>query len=193
MREDESTGCVEQFFRNRRSVPVLTEPGPSRADLERALACAQTAPDHARLNPWRFDVFAGEGRQLLAEAYVRGLRLAQPEQDEAFFDRLAKMPFRAPVIIMAVCSHQSHPKVPPHEQMIAAALATYQVQCVLSELGYGSIWRTGPVAESREVARELGLADHETIVGYLYVGTPAGEPPQRAVIDAIERTRFHGI
>ncbi len=42
-------------------------------------------------------------------------------------------------------------------------------------LGFGAIWRSGWPMYSQLVAQKLGLAAHESIVGFLYVGTIARE------------------
>ena len=41
-------------------------------------------------------------------------------------------------------------------------------------LGYGAMWRTGALAFDRKFMRSLGLAEHEHIVGFLYIGSVAG-------------------
>ena len=40
--------------------------------------------------------------------------------------------------------------------------------------GLGSMWRTGSKAYHETVREGLGVAAHEKIVGFLYLGTPCG-------------------
>ena len=52
----------------RSSAVRLVEPGPGRAELRRILAAGVRAPDHGRLQPWRFRVLEGDARRGLGEA-----------------------------------------------------------------------------------------------------------------------------
>ena len=42
-------------------------------------------------------------------------------------------------------------------------------------LGVGAYWRTGSLAYSPEVQRLLKMSENEKIVGFIYLGTPAGK------------------
>ena len=61
----------------RRSVKpaTMTGPGPSEAELQQILTIAARVPDHKKLAPWRFVVFAGPARaafgEILAEICAR--------------------------------------------------------------------------------------------------------------------------
>lgn len=47
----------------------------------------------------------------------------------------------------------------------------------LQSAGYGVMWRTGNLAYHPDVARGLGLGDHEVITGFLYTGTVSSYKP----------------
>ena len=44
-------------------------------------------------------------------------------------------------------------------------------------LGIGAVWRTGDFAFDRNVHQQLGLAEQDQIIGFLYVGTPSVQAP----------------
>ena len=46
-------------------------------------------------------------------------------------------------------------------------------------LGYGAQWLTGWPAYDREVARWLGLGEHERIAGFIHIGMPKLDAPER--------------
>jgi len=46
----------------------------------------------------------------------------------------------------------------------------------LQAKGFGGIWRTGDMATNAVVKEHLAVQKHESIVGFLYIGTPVGEP-----------------
>ena len=67
---------VINWIKSRRSIGNLTIPAPRRDQIEAAIACAMTAPDHKKLQPWRFIVTEGQkrhdfGRALLAAAQAK--------------------------------------------------------------------------------------------------------------------------
>ncbi len=45
--------------------------------------------------------------------------------------------------------------------------------------GFGGIWRTGTYAQLDFVKQALELGEDDEIVGFLYLGTPSGEPAKR--------------
>ena len=51
-------------------------------------------------------------------------------------------------------------------------------------LGFGAQWLTGWPAYDEPVLRMLGLAGHERIAGFIHIGTPAQQVPERERPDA---------
>jgi hypothetical protein len=45
----------------------------------------------------------------------------------------------------------------------------------------GAMWRTGNASYSGEVARTLGLDEHEQVVAMIYLGRPAAERPSALI------------
>ena len=83
---------------------------------------------------------------------------------------------RTPLLIVAAAEiTEGHPKVPPIEQIISAAAATEHVLLALHALGYGAMLVTGPNAYAPEVKAGLGLAAKDAIIGFILVGSRAGE------------------
>jgi nitroreductase len=46
-------------------------------------------------------------------------------------------------------------------------------------LGYGAQWLTGWAAYDKNAAALLGLADNEQVIGFVHIGTPQIEVPDR--------------
>ncbi|ARZ71038.1 putative Nitroreductase [Streptomyces albireticuli] len=103
--------------------------------------------------------------------------------DPADRERTAAKALRAPLLISVVLCPQDHPKVPRWEQLAATVCAVQTLILLLHERGWGSIWRTGALADAPPVRRVLGLAGTEQSLGWLYIGTsdarrpPAPRPP----------------
>ena len=172
----------------RNSAPKLTAPGPDAAALEQMFAAALRAPDHAWLQPRRFLVVAGEERESLGQVFLNALLAANPEADQAARDKAANAPLRAPLLVVVICRYSEHPKVPHQEQILSAGCAAHAMLLAAEAQGYAGIWRTGAYVEDASVAAELGLADNEQIIGFLYFGTREGRAkplPERKVEDYV--------
>lgn len=173
---------IAELIQTRTSQGKLVVPAPDAQVLREAFACALRAPDHRVLRPWRYLVIAGEGLQRLGELYADAVRQENPALDAQEAERLHKMPLRAPLIVVAITSHRDDPKVPHEEQVLSTGAAVQNFLLALHARGFGSMWRTGPLAENATVKRGLGLAAHESIAGFIYVGTPPGEARRPSVL-----------
>ncbi|THF62752.1 nitroreductase family protein [Pseudothauera rhizosphaerae] len=161
----------------RRSHHHLGAPAPDDAALELMLRAALRVPDFGHLRPYRFLAARGEGLDRLGEAMRRAaLAAGQPEKRIA---RAPRMPHRAPLVLVVVASPRASATVPLFDQQLCAGCTVLTLQLAARALGYGGIWRSGWWMYDRGFHRELGLAEEEQIVGFLYLGTPvegADEP-----------------
>lgn len=160
----------------RQSCNKLTEPAPNPAQWQVIQQAALRAPDHARLRPWRFLVIDGAGRERLGELMVALLLEDKPGASLDEQQRARAKPLRAPMIVVAIASTQTHPKVPAMEQVLSAGCAVHAMLLAAFAQGLGGIWRTGPLASDTRLHAGLGMTAGETIVGFLYLGTPDGSP-----------------
>jgi len=156
----------------------LAEPGPSASLLEKILAAAARAPDHGRMQPWRFLVIEGAARDRLGEVMEQSLRRREPDAPAGKLEAERKKALRAPVIVVVAAAIRENPKVPEVEQIVAAGAACENMLLAAHALGFGGFWRTGPVAYDAEVRRALDFADGDRIVGIIYLGSIAipGQP-----------------
>lgn len=168
-----------QHILNRRSCPKLQAPAPNHDELTEVLRCAMSAPDHARLKPWRFVVLTGRALERFGDEILAIKREELSELSSQQADKYRSMPLRAPMIVVAIAEVKEHPKVPPIEQVMAVSCAVQNMQLALTSLGYGCMWRTGDLAFNSRVAAFFGLDAKDQLVGFLYVGTPGGygKPP----------------
>ena len=92
------------------------------------------------------------------------------------FEKYKNAPFRAPMVIVLINTPKEHPMVPEIEQVMSTAAAGQNILLALSAMGFGGIWRTGSFALNDKIGKFLGLDQGQNVVGYLYVGTPKGDP-----------------
>ena len=122
--------------------------------------------------------------------FLEALLSRNPEADEAARDKALAAPLRAPLLVVVICRYTDHPKVPRDEQLISAGCAAHAMLLAAEAQGYAGIWRTGANAEDSHVMQALGLADNESIVGFLYFGSRDGREkplPDRPVDQYVSR------
>jgi nitroreductase len=172
---------IEQLFEMinaRNSDGLLSEPAPSHEELCLAIQAALTAPDHKRLKPWRFLTVSGAARSKLGDVFQQAL-IARGETDAALLDKIRSQPLRAPLILLCIVEVQEHPKVPVVEQVLSMGAAVQNLLLMLKAQGYGAMWRTGSITESKVLKQSLGLREQDIIAGFIYIGSVSREIPVR--------------
>ncbi len=156
-----------ELLLQRQSNPLVTFPAPDTQALEQILAAGVRVPDHACLQPWHCTVITDDGLQRLSDLLV-----ASSDPKIANVEKIAKMPFRAPMIIVISTQYIQHEKVPTQEQLITAGCCVHAMQMAAFSLGFGAVWRTGELAYNKHVKQGLDISEQDEIVGFLYIGTP---------------------
>ena len=160
---------------SRVSMPLLEHPAPGEEMLTRLLQAAARAADHACLQPFRFLSIQGEQLHQLGELYQQAALQQDPNLPTTQLERIRALPMRAPLVLVAIACCQQHPKVPEIEQIITAGAAVQNMLTAAFALGIGAYWRTGSLAYNPEVHRLLNMSENEKIVGFIYLGAPAGK------------------
>jgi nitroreductase len=122
------------------------------------------------LQPWHFTVIAEEGLQRFSDLLVQST-----DSDSPNLERIAKKPFRAPMIIVVSTEFVQHEKVPTQEQLISVGCCAHAMQMASVAMGYGAMWRTGGLAYNAKIKQGLSIKENDEIVGFLYIGTPCKE------------------
>jgi nitroreductase len=163
----------------RHSCRALKAPAPDSDRLAAILRAAVSVPDFQHLHPYEFIVAEGEGRERLGRMLAEAARAAGKSQKAVAWAR--RMPLRAPMVIVVAAKHRESEIVGPLEQRLAAGCAVLTMQMAAFAQGFGGIWRSGWPMFDRRLHASLGLSERDQIVGFLYLGTPAGEetPPER--------------
>jgi nitroreductase len=156
----------------RASAGRLTEPGPSRQELDRILHAGARAPDHGRLQPWRFIVLEGALRHTFIQAAAEAKRARIPAMtDEQLAGEREKIG-RSPTIVVVGCAvNREQTKIPEIEQIAAVSAAVENMFLAAHDLGYGVMWKTGAAAYDPHVKATVGLKPDDHIVAILHLGT----------------------
>lgn len=163
-----------EALHSRVSVPRLIGPAPTHQQQQALFKAALRAPDHAWLRPWRFLVVEGDGLDALGRVFAQAALADTPDLDKDALRRTQALPSRAPMMVIAISCHQVHEKVPDIEQDLSCAAAVSNMLVAAHAMGIGCVWRTGWLAYHGVVREELGLAENEQLIAFLYLGQPAG-------------------
>ncbi len=179
----------------RRSVPpqFLAAPGPDTAQLNQLLTIAARVPDHGKLAPWRFIVFAGEGREKAAEIVAQGFKAKNPDADDKQVDFERNRLLHAPVIVAVVSTAAPHLKIPEWEQELSAGAVCMNMLVAAQAMGFGASWLTNWFSFDRAVLTALGLGATERVAGFIHIGTASSVPADRERPDIADITSHFGV
>jgi nitroreductase len=166
----------------RRSVPAkqLGEPGPDAPTLLRMLRSAVRVPDHGKRVPFRFLRIAGDARQALGEALVARTLELQPDAPESAIDKDRHRFSYAPLVIAVVAVFDADDtQIPEQERLLSAGSVCFALLQAAQALGFGASWLTGWPAYDAKILSLLGLGPQERIAGFVHIGTPRLEAPER--------------
>ena len=169
-----------QFLLTRRSRPAKTLglPVPDRAALTQLLTAAARTPDHGKLEPWRFIALTKPALQRLAsQVPARGVALGiDPDKINKAQDQFGN----ADLAVAVISSPKPSDKIPHVEQVYSAGAVCLALVNAGLAAGWGANWLSGWASHDRVfVAEGLGLAPHETVAGFIHIGTETSIPPER--------------
>jgi len=178
-----SPGHAESLYTailNRRSMG-LSRLKPDTVDrrlIERMLEAANWAPSNEDTEPWRFTVFSGEGREVLAELFADAHREERGGNAPAIeHEGARKRAFAAPVWISIGMSpalkEDGSLLMSEDEEIMAVACAVQNLHLMASALGLAGMWHSKGTSVSSIVARGLGLEPPARLLGFFMCGWPA--------------------
>ena len=166
----------------RRSVPAkqLGTPGPDDATLLRMLRSAVRVPDHGKRVPFRFLRIAGADRDMLGERLSARSLARDPGIGEGALDKDRQRFSHAPLVITVVAVlDPDDTKIPEVERLLTAGSVCFALLQAVQALGFGGSWLTGWPAYDAEILALLGLGPNERVAGFIHIGTPRIEAPER--------------
>ena len=173
------------MLRLRRSCPadMLGGPGPDAETLEAILTIAARVPDHRRVTPYRFIVFADEARARFGGVLKDAFLANEPDAEARRVDYEEQRFLRAPVVVAVVSSIDPAHRTPEWEQVLSAGAVCQNMLLAASAHGFAAQWLTEWYAYDANVIAALGLGEHERIAGFVYLGTAREDPKERARAD----------
>ena len=157
------------------SAASLSAPGPNAEELHDILTLACRAPDHGKLEPWRFILLSGDAKAQFAEE-VRRLASSQAEPAKA---EGALIKLTAPPLAVVVVSSPKPAKIPAWEQHLSAGAVCTLLLLAAQAFGFGANWITDWYGYAPEVQALLGLEPQERVAGFIYIGSAKEAPLER--------------
>lgn len=169
------------LLQQRHSVPSrqLGEPAPNEATLHALLEAAIRVPDHGKLVPFRLIRLQGEAKLRFGEQLAAIAIRNQPDLSDAKQEKERLRYTFAPLVLVVVARLDPDSKVPEIEQKLCAGNVAYNLLLGAYALGFGAQWLTGWAAYDNEVASILDLAGNEHVIGFVHLGTPQLDVPDR--------------
>lgn len=169
------------LLQQRHSAPSrqLGEPAPDEATLQALLEASIRVPDHGKLVPFRLLRLQGDAKLKFGEQLAAIAIRNNPDLSEAKREKEQLRYTFAPLVMVVVACLHADSKVPEIEQKLCAGNVVYNILLGAYALGYGAQWLTGWAAYDPEVAALLGLKEHEHVIGFVHLGTPQIEIPDR--------------
>lgn len=149
----------------------LAAPGPSAGQLRTILEVAMRTPDHGKLAPWRFVVVGDDQRDALGDLLEKAYRAEKPDAGRLEIEALQQFAHQAPSLVVVLASPLTDSKIPLWEQQLSVGAATMNLIHAVHATGFAAGWLTGWPTYSAAVRDAFGEA-HESIAGFVFIGTP---------------------
>ncbi|HSI62584.1 MAG TPA: nitroreductase [Candidatus Saccharimonadia bacterium] len=177
---NDTQAIITEVIRNRRSIkPVDMDASRAvdKAVILELLENANHAPTHGLTEPWRFHIFAGDSRRILADTMARLYRETTPE-GEFREDKMRKMsenPLLAGAVIVLGMARRGGSKIPELEEIEAVACAVQNLALSVTAAGLAGYWSSPPLVYTRLFADWLGLGAEDRCLGLFYLGWPKAD------------------
>ena len=171
----ELQNAMDNLIQMRRSVYPKEYTGEKIDDsiILKMLENADRAPTHKRTEPWRFQVFTGNGIARFAEFQSECYKKVTI-QDGTFkqerFENLRTKPFEASHIISVGMKRDTSGSVPEWEELAAVFCAVQNIFLTATAYGIGCYLSTGGVTGFPEAKEFFGLEASDRLCGFLYFG-----------------------
>lgn len=156
----------------------LIAPGPDAGQLAEILTIAARTPDHGKLAPWRFVIVPDDRRDDLARIIVDAYRAERPEAKRMEIEAFEQFAHQAPTLVVVLSSPRTDSHIPLWEQELSAGAACMNLLHAAHAMGFAGGWLTGWAAFADKVRDAFGAAP-ERIAGFMFLGTPSGDPEER--------------
>ncbi|MBV1702052.1 MAG: nitroreductase [Hyphomicrobiales bacterium] len=186
-----SNPTLDLMGRRRSLAPqFMTGPAPGPEEIAKMLKLAARVPDHGKLAPWRFIVFAGAARERAGDLVATIFARKNPDAPAARIEAEKRRFSQSPLVIAVVSNAGPHVKIPEWEQVMSAGAVCMNLTLAATAMGFASTWLTDWIAYDRDILDIFGLAPHEKIAGFIHIGHASIKPEDRLRPEMDQITRY---
>lgn len=180
----ESKNAIDQNIMSRRTIKTFTSEQVDPEEIIELLNIAKWAPNHKITEPWRFQLYVGEGKEKFAQAFID----SQPTEGGKPSEKtLKKAQYYKDIPLQLVVIMPEHPQQRTWDEDYGAVSAFIQnFQLAAWERGIGMVWRTNNWVYDPVFREGIGVKPGEKIVATLMIGYPKHIPNARPRTDVRE-------
>lgn len=180
----EGKNAVEQNIISRRTIKSFKPDPVDPQDIIELLNVAKWAPNHKITEPWRFQLYVGEGKEKFAQAYLNSQTEVDGEPSEK---ALRTAQYYKDIPLQLVVIMPEDPRQRTWDEDYGAVSSFIQnFQLAAWERGIGMVWRTNDYVYDPVFREGLGVKPGEKIVATLMIGYPKHVPKARPRTDIQE-------
>ena len=153
--------------------------------IETALRAACWAPSHGDTEPWRFNVYSGEARGPLGDAFGEAYKIDaeqesrfKPETFEANRSKVWSAPVWISIGMVPGLDEHGELKMTIQEERLAVACAVQNLHLMFATMGIVGMWHSKSTSVHPHVAKFVGLEEPSELMGFFFCGWPKVEWPE---------------
>lgn len=171
---DNFKNAIDRVIVSRRSIKSFKEDPVDLDEIIELLNIAKWAPNHKLTEPWRFQLYMGEGKEEFVQAFIK----SQTSNNKELTDivRNKAQYFREIPVHLVVIMPEDPRQRRWDEDYGAVSAFVQNFQLAAWERGIGMIWRTNDWIYDPVFRKSIGVKDGEKIVATLMIGYPKHVP-----------------
>ena len=175
---------VEKAIIERRSIKAFKQDAVDVEEIIELLNVAKWAPNHKLTEPWRFQLYAGDGKDTFVQAYVD----SQPKVDGEVAPKVQRKAeyFRNIPLHLVVIMPEDPRQRRWDEDYGSVSTFIQNFQLAAWERGIGMIWRSNDWVYDPVFREGIGVKPGEKVVATLMIGYPKHVPAPQERTDIRE-------
>lgn len=172
--EYEGRNDVEKAIIGRRTIKAFKPDPVDVEEIIELLNVAKWAPNHKLTEPWRFQLYTGEGKTTFIQSYID----SQPKVDGEIHDKVKKKAnyFNDIPLHLVVIMPEDPRQRRWDEDYGAVSTMIQNFQLAAWERGIGMIWRSNDWIYDPIFREGIGVKPGEKVVATLMIGYPKHIP-----------------
>ncbi|MDN5709195.1 MAG: nitroreductase [Planococcus sp. (in: firmicutes)] len=176
---------IDQLIMERRSIKKFKPDAVDIDEIIDLLNIAKWAPNHKVNEPWRFQLYAGAGKEKFVQAFLDSMKTPDGDIPQK---ALNKAQYFRDIPLHLVAIMPVDPRQRRFDEDYGALSSMLQnFQLAAWQRGIGMIWRSNDWIYNPVFREAIGVQPGEKIVATMMMGYPAHVPEKQARTDIREK------